>query len=121
MELTDKENKREVTEEDVTIIRAIHRGIQWLFHNAPENYNDDEKLLTLKGARYHDPETGYDLVLTGSHQEALIDGKSFAISEFTEGTTINGVPHTYFCKTISDEVKQERISRHTVLDGYTLV
>ena len=112
---------RPFTQEDIAIIKTIHRGIQYLHkHSTPETFNKEEQLLTMKDARYSDPETKSEVILTGIHQEMVIDGRCFAVSDFSEGTTINGVPHEYYCKTVSDAKTNELILKQTMLDGFLL-
>ena len=119
-ETTDK--SRPFTPEDIEIIKAVHRGIQYMYRNStPETFNKEEQLLTMKDEHYSDPETGMELVLSGIHQEMVIDGRAFAVSDFREGTTINGVPHEYYCKTVYDEKKEELIYKRTIIDDYVIL
>ncbi|MGN0907113.1 MAG: hypothetical protein ACI4NM_08185 [Bullifex sp.] len=116
------EKTRPFTPEDIAIIKTIHRGIQYLHkHSTPETFNKEEQLLTLKDAYYSDPETKSEVILTGIHQEMVIDGRCFAVSDFREGTSINGVSHTYFAKTVSDAKTNELILKETMIDGFLLV
>ncbi len=126
MEQETTQKQRATNQKDLFIIRAINTAVTKILENQYEGTGTlsadlENGKITFNHVGYTDKEKNISVILNGFFQNTTMGDLSINVTNFGEGTIINGEAHTHIYNNITDTKKGIIVLSENYIDGYLLV